>query len=261
MIRAALEACWLTGSVWLFLFVRGRRAALAGDLHEMRGALTAVGLALDLLPAAGSLSAGAGRAAREELQRAGATLGDLERIVFLRPTPGRDAESTAPTRRTTPARLDVHRELSRLATVWSEAARRQGRELHFEWAGPAVPVVVEGSRRRFSEAVANLLANALLHGGGRVDLIARVVEDRLRIEVADQGPGLPGPAAAIGRRSRGGRHGHGLRNVRGAARALGGELVSAPSGSGARLALLLPASIEAGERGRIGLPLRRANEP
>ena len=53
---------------------------------------------------------------------------------------------------------------------------------------------VRGDRLRLAQAVANLLANALEHGGGRVELRAPRRPAR-PLEVLDAGPGLPAPVA------------------------------------------------------------------
>ncbi|MFD0273492.1 ATP-binding protein [Kitasatospora sp. NPDC127111] len=68
--------------------------------------------------------------------------------------------------------------------------------------------------------VAELVANAMLHGGGPLELVLEVSESRLRIEVSDPSPTLPVP-----------RHphdpglpgGHGLFIVRGTADRWGAE--------------------------------------
>lgn len=238
-----LASCWLVGSIATIVFVvlaRRRRGALARELHELRGALTSARLAVDLMPMLSVDRPGVQRAASDELERTHATLADFEQLLHSRlvaPSVARGRPARAPRRPS----LDALAELERLAMIWSEAARREGRELRFEWHGPRVGVLVDGSRRRFTEAVSNLLANSLRHGEGCVDLTARVRCGSLRIEVCDQGPGLPGPLAGIVRRPQRGEHGHGLTIARSAARALGGTLASAPSGSGAKLALTVPA--------------------
>ena len=55
----------------------------------------------------------------------------------------------------------------------------------------APEVVVRVNRRWVGLAVANLVANARRHGGGSVAVRARLADGRLRVEVADQGPGFP----------------------------------------------------------------------
>ena len=57
----------------------------------------------------------------------------------------------------------------------------------------AAPLVVRADRLRIAQALANLVANAVEHGGGEVRVRARAVDGRARIEVTDGGPGLPAP--------------------------------------------------------------------
>lgn len=68
---------------------------------------------------------------------------------------------------------------------------------HRHWTDPAqvVPYLAEGIRarldpRRFDVVVANLVGNALRHGGAPVTVRLWAEEDRLVTEVADRGPGI-----------------------------------------------------------------------
>lgn len=244
-----LLACvWLAGSIATLLLVvlaRRRRGALARELHELRGALTAARLAIDLMPVLDLDKPGVCRAASDELERSYGTLSEFERLLHQRlVAPGltrQQLADSASARRARRTRLDARGELERIALVWTEAAARVGRELKFEWIGPESGVYANGPRKRFAEVVTNLLANAIRHGEGTIELTARMRSDSLRIEVADEGRGLPGPLAGFVRRPKGREHGHGLAVARDSARALGGSLASAPSGGGARIAFTVPA--------------------
>lgn len=239
-----LALAWIVGSIVLLAVIalaRRRRGALARELHELRGALTAARLAVDLMPMIDLDRPGAFRAASEELERSYSSLSDFEHLLHARlVAPSLNAQSVGALRARR-ARFDARSELDRLALIWGEAAQRGGRELRFEWDGPAQGVHANGPRRRFVEVVANLLANAVQHGAGRIDLTARVRSDHLRIEVTDQGPGLAAPTARLLRRVPKGMHGHGLSVARRAATALGGGLHSAPSAGGARFVFKVPA--------------------
>jgi signal transduction histidine kinase len=112
-----------------------------------------------------------------------------------------------------------------------------------ELAEPRAVAMVRGDRVRLAQAVGNLVANALEHGDGRVQLQARAQGDRVRIEVADEGPGLPVGVGDLARRARAGRgrRGRGLAIAADIADRHGGRLVAAPAAHGARVALELPA--------------------
>lgn len=243
-----LAVTWLSGSIALIVTIslaRRRRGALARELHELRGALTAARLAVDLLPVLDLDRPEVSRAASDELERSYSSLGDFERLLHARlispARSGRRAPRAAAARLAGRSRLDARAELERLALVWAEAARRCGREFRFTWDAPENGVLADGPQRRFVEVVANLLANAIRHGDGRITLTARMRSDSLRIEVADEGPGLPGPLAGAVRRTADPAHGHGLAIARESAASLGGRLSSAPSSSGARFVFTVPA--------------------
>ena len=111
---------------------------------------------------------------------------------------------------------------------------------------------MRADRLRIAQALANLVANAVEHGGGEVRVRARAAAVSARVEVTDGGAGLPAPladlvAAARGRRD---RRGHGLALAAVIARRHGGRLVTAPSPRGARLVLELPLAAAAPEARR-----------
>jgi signal transduction histidine kinase len=114
-------------------------------------------------------------------------------------------------------------------------------------------VTVEGDDHRLRQVVGNLLANARLHTppGTPVHVSLRAAGDRVRLEVADEGPGL-GPAEAdriferfyradkARTRARGGS-GLGLSIVAAVAEAHGGRVsVDTAPGAGARFVVELP---------------------
>jgi two-component system sensor histidine kinase TctE len=242
-VAVALLAAWALGSIAICVIVllaRRRRNALARELHELKSALTSARLAVDLMPILDLDKPQVCQAASDELERSFHTLGDFERSFHapIMPRPARGVNDAM--RRARSNRIDAHAELSRLAMIWGEAARREGRELEFEWDGPTEGVYAFGQRRRFVEVVTNLLANALRHGAGNVRLVVRVRSDALRIEVRDQGSGFGRPIATLARRRRG-PHGHGLSVAMRSARRLGGEVRSAPSLAGATVVFTVPA--------------------
>src|SRR5436190_1151208 len=76
--------------------------------------------------------------------------------------------------------------------------------------GPAAIVVADP--RRIAQACSNLVGNAAEHGGGEVRVRVSASAATARVEVADDGPGLPASLAVLTAtaRARSGRRGHGL---------------------------------------------------
>ena len=69
------------------------------------------------------------------------------------------------------------------ARAWEPAARRAGRRLDVDWlAGEAIS---RADRGRLSQALGNVISNAVEHGAGPVRLVARRDGGAVRIEVAN----------------------------------------------------------------------------
>jgi signal transduction histidine kinase len=224
VVAVALGVALLAGGV--LLWRRRCLALVAQASHELRGPLQAALLGLHGLSAPGD---GTRLAAIEsELRRAARAVEDLSAAAS-----GRRAPECA-------GEVELGALLADAAVVWGLLAAHRGVGLVVE--PPAAPLVVRADRLRIAQALANLVANAVEHGGGEVRVRAREVEGHARVEVPDGGSGLPAPlpvlvAAARGRR---GRRGHGLALARVIARRHGGRLITAPSPRGARLVLELP---------------------
>jgi signal transduction histidine kinase len=224
----AATALALAGIAWREL--RRGRELVARACHELRGPLTAAHLALH----AGARHADAGASARLaaielELRRAGLALDDLAAARAGRRAGDRDEV------------VDVCALIADQVTAWEAIAPVFGCELR---VAPAEPdAFVRGDRVRLAQAIGNLLANALEHGAGTVEVGARSIAGRVRIEVSDEGGGLPAPVAELAGRPRAGRgrRGRGLAIAADIVARHGGRLVSAPSAGGARLAIELPA--------------------
>jgi signal transduction histidine kinase len=109
------------------------------------------------------------------------------------------------------------------------------------------PAVVVADPLRLAQAIANVVANAAEHGGGAVRVGVTRAGTRVRVEVADDGPGLPVSIAALKASARGrtGRRGHGLAIAAAIAERYGGHLTALPAARGARIALDLPAAADA----------------
>ena len=226
------------------LHLRGRRklvrAARAG--HEVRGPLSTARLALDGLERSARVEA-----IGLELRRAALALDDL---------------SGSDRRRRPVAPVDVAALVSGAAHVWRALAEAHGATLAVE-PGPARVV---GDELRLAQACANLVANAIEHGAARSETglapagatvgrpglgDERVVHVRtstvggwVRVEVRDDGPGLPAPVNELvaGARGRVSPRGHGLAIAGAVAERHGGRLAAVPGARGAHLVLELPAA-------------------
>jgi signal transduction histidine kinase len=188
------------------LRARSRAELVARACHELRGPLTAAGLALYAAGRREELPSRRVAAVDLQLRRAELALTDLS----LAPKGARARDRVG--------HVAVADLLAAEAQSWREVAWAHGCELVL--AQPLPDAHVRADARRLSQAAGNLIANALEHGAGTVRLGAREDGDRVRIEVCDDGPGLA-IVAEVARRA-------------------GGALHSAPSASGARLVIELP---------------------
>jgi len=114
---------------------------------------------------------------------------------------------------------------------WAMQAAMSGAAITLRWDGEEAAVA--GDRIELAGALDNLIANALEHGGSRIELAADLLDGRICLAVVDSGAGAgrrarEREASARGREGRGRRdtrapfrrltgrerHGHGLRLVR-----------------------------------------------
>lgn len=236
---------WSAAAAALFAVALARRRhairldAIAEACHELRGPLAAVRLGVELGGRQGTLSPACVRAIDLELGRAALALEDLE------------GGGGGTSRQGYAERVDVGQLLADSVEAWRPSAAARGLGLRLQWCGP--DTLVHGDRLRLAQATGNLIANAIEHGGGDVEVRGRPGPEGVRIEVLDAGPGLGAPVAELIRRSEssrrhprgrasGCRRGRGLRIAHGIAIAHGGRLAAAPSERGAKLVLQLPTS-------------------
>jgi signal transduction histidine kinase len=236
---AVSVAGWVTAGLAASLVMSARRThghrmeAVARACHELRGPLTAARLGLtapgggDEPPSPRRL-----RAIDTELGRAALALDDLAAA----------SDGGAPRLRRLDM-VDVRALVLESAEAWQASAVAAGTVVRVRWSG--VEAVVWGDRLRLAQAIGNLIANAIEHGQGPVDVAGVVRDGTVRIVVSDDGPGLPAPVAALIRRPRRGRgaRGRGLAIAVAAAQAHGGGLASAPAERGARLLMELPVGV------------------
>ena len=182
-----------------------RMRLVAEAEHELRGPLQAIALAAESAardPERGHVDV------RPDLERAQIALADLaEARCGRRANPELEA-----------VRLD--RLVWRAATAADLAARRAGGGVHLDWS--AGPVTIHANRGRLAQALGNLLANAVEHGGGHVRVTGRRTRRGIRVQVRDSG------------------RGHGLTIAAKAVRDSGGTLTAAKAGSGTAVAIDLP---------------------
>jgi len=194
--------CALLGG-WRVLVLGKRLELVASAEHELRGPLAALTLATARSrPLPPTLVEG-------QLERARVALADLTEARR-----GRRAVARA-------RRHELGSVAERAAAAW---------DVSVDWrAGHAS---VDADPARISQALGNLLSNALEHGGGRAEVRGLRQGKRVRIEVTDRGPGIV-------RGSRPGR-GRGLRIAARAVEDAGGRLALSSGPDGTVAAIELP---------------------
>lgn len=194
----------------------GHKRTLNRALHELRRPLQALALLEDAADGPAAATSVAGR--RGLLDLATGALRDLDGVVN-----GSEPPSL-------PERLSCRELVLGCLERWRPAAARCG-DFRVYWdAGPAP---VEGDPRRLSQALDNLVANALEHGRPPVVVTGARVAGRIRITVANgRGAGVP--------RGSDPRRGHGTEIVSEVAGAHGGRFAFCQTASGCVAALELP---------------------
>jgi len=222
----AMAAVAVAAASWRELGRRSEQVVRA--LHEVRRPLTAARLGLHGLGAGDKTVERRAMVVDRELRRLAFMLEDLDAARA-----GREVREEAEA-------IDLGELLTEAAVAWSPVARAFGAEVEVD--APDAVAMLRGNRMRLTQACGNLLANAIEHAGGHIELRGRTFGERVRIEVVDQGPGLPAPVAQLTRAARAGRgsRGRGLAIASEIAARHGGRLASAPSLHGARVALELP---------------------
>ena len=211
------------------LELRRRRELVARACHELRGPLTAVRLSLATMERRQEAPPERLATLDHELRRAGLALDDFAAARSGRRIVDREAP------------VEVAELLEEQFHSWEVVA---GAFHSVVVLGCLLPgSIVVGDRLRLAQAISNLIANALEHGPGRIELAARLVGPRhVRIEVIDEGPGLPTTLDELTRRARAGRgrRGRGLAIAAQIAERHRGRLVAAPTRRGTRIGVELP---------------------
>ena len=236
-VLAQIAAGWpLAASLAVVMTAQGlragrRRSALNEAMHELRRPLQAVALAVSGPRAAG---------VEGSIQLAAAALERLDREIN-----GGAASAMCGAVRLQPLVRDA-------VGRWKARAVMSGGSLELRWrAGQAVVV---GERSGLSQALDNLIVNAIEHGGPSIVVEARLRGDRLRVSVADSGRAArpesrrDNPADVIARLSGRRRKGHGLPVVRKVADSHGGRFVLRRSDRGSLAVLELPLMVDEADR-------------
>jgi signal transduction histidine kinase len=159
---------------------RRERRFVSDASHELRTPLALLRTELEL-----ALRRRRSQAELEETVRSASE--ETERLVAL-------AEDLLLVARADQAELPVRRELvqardvlERVATRFAAEASALGRTVHVGRAD----AVVDADPQRLEQALANLVANGLAHGAGRVELYAQAVNGHVELHVTDEGSGFP----------------------------------------------------------------------
>jgi signal transduction histidine kinase len=228
---AAVAAAWPLGASLAAAAVVGlrtgrRRLALNEAVHEVRRPLQA--LALTPPAAIGREPA----AVRGSVEMAAIALERLEREI--------NGEALALRREATPARALLESAVGR----WRGRVARAGGSLVLSWRADGA--MVEVDRGAVAQALDNLVANAIEHGGPEIVVAAAREAGQLRIAVVDSArragaePHRRRPSDLVARLTGKRRRGHGLRLVRRTAAAHGGRFLLRPSSGGTEAILQLP---------------------
>ncbi|MEW2503636.1 HAMP domain-containing sensor histidine kinase [Amycolatopsis sp. CA-161197] len=161
-----------------------RRELIANVSHELRTPITALsGVLENLVDGVSSPDTATLRTALHQSERLGrlvTELLDLSRI-------------DAGTLSLDLSRVDLEELLAEVAAEAEAMAAAAGRGVRFDVSVSPPGACVRADRERLYQVVVNLLENAARHGpaGGSVEVRAVVAAGETRIEVRDEGPGIP----------------------------------------------------------------------
>jgi len=210
----------------LFLAVlrlRRRLELVAQATHELRGPAAAIAFAIASLRRE---PGGVRRAVRfeSELERMRAGLADLDAAQGGRRVPAR------------PRAIALEHLVNAAAAGWRPTAVRAGRGVQVHWEAGRAHVYAD--RARLAQALGNVMANAVEHGSGPIEIRAvRKGARSVRIEVSDGGP-----IVGTGRRQHPSDRGRGLGIASRAVREAGGSLTLDRGSDGTTATVELPLS-------------------
>jgi signal transduction histidine kinase len=158
--------------------VHGHQATMADVSHQLRTPLAALRLRLELL------AQDSDDATTAELAGAQEEIGRLSRLVN-----GMLAVASAENVTTAPVNVQVDAVITRRVAAWRPAAEEQEISLTVHDGEPVQARINDG---QLEQILDNLIANALdaLDAGGVVAIRASLADDRVKVIVADNGPGM-----------------------------------------------------------------------
>ncbi|MFZ0657674.1 MAG: ATP-binding protein [Candidatus Binataceae bacterium] len=163
---------------------RARANLIATLSHELRTPLTSLALSAELLRRDGAVL---DSKQRELLE---AILEECARMKAL-------SDNLLNLARGELASISVQRERLDLRQIIEEVVRRfgfQAEEKHVHLTEQLEPVPeISGDAVKLSWVVSNLIGNALRYTpeGGQIEVVARPIDTKVRLEVSDSGPGIP----------------------------------------------------------------------
>jgi K+-sensing histidine kinase KdpD len=218
-----------------------KTALLRSISHDLRSPLTS-------MIAGGSALGSANLTRGERAELSEAIVAEGERLSRL-------VENLLDMSRLEAGKAEPHREQTDLAEVLDVAREAVARPELVRLALDRDLPTVKADAAQLERAFANLLENAIRHGGGRpVTVRSRLIGDKIAIRVVDQGPGIPEsewqrifePFQSGGANGAGGGSGLGLAIAKGFVEANGGEIaVESVIGQGSSFVVGFPC----GERG------------